>query len=252
MILALDIGNTNIVIGGIDNGKIAFLERLSTDKTGQSSEYAIKIKSLLDLKGIPASDFDGAIVSSVVPPVDFMVRRAIKMVLNVEPIFVTINSDHGLVIETEPVLGNDLITGAVAALAEYKPPMVIVDLGTATTISVIGKNSHFLGVSIMAGLKLSQQALSNNAAQLPAISMDTPKVIIGKNTPDAMKSGLLIGTAAMIDGMVDRIEKELGEPVTIITTGGFSAVITQLLTKDAVCDPNLIMKGLWILYNKLK
>ncbi len=254
MILALDVGNTNIVFGCIEDGKILFEGRIETDRGRTEMEYAVILKSSFDIQKISTKDFDGAIISSVVPPINGVLSRAIKLVFGCEPYIVDVKSNHGLVIDIDhpETLGSDLLTGAVAALAEYKAPLIIFDLGTATTISVIDKNSHYAGGIITTGLKLSQQTLSANASMLPGISLSAPDSVIGKNTEHAMRSGLIIGCAAMMDGMIDRIEKELGEEATVITTGGFGAVVTDLCTHKAHYDKDLLLKGLWLIYNKQK
>lgn len=254
MILALDVGNTNIVFGCIEDGEIRFEGRISTDRGRTEIEYAVILKNSLEIQGIDISAFDGAIISSVVPPIDGVLSRAIKMVVGHEPYIVDVKSNHGLVIDIDrpETLGSDLLTGAVAALSEYSAPLIIFDLGTATTISVIDKNSHYAGGIITTGLRLSQQTLSANASQLPGISLKAPDTVIGKNTEHAMRSGIIIGCAAMMDGMIDRIENELGEKATVVTTGGFGAVVTDLLTHDAHYDKDLLLKGLWVMYNKQK
>ena len=249
MIFALDVGNTNIVFGCIDDGVIVFEGRIKTDRDRTEMEYAAIIKSVFDIKGISASRIDGVIISSVVPPVNAALSRASELLFGCEPYMIDVKSNHGIVIDIDrpETLGHDLIAASVAALAEYEPPLIIFDLGTATTISVIDKNSHYAGSVITTGLKLSQQALSANAAQLPGISLEAPPSVIGKNTQDAMKSGLIIGCAAMMDGMVERIEAELGEKARVITTGGFAHSVTKLCKHKAICDKDLILKGLWIL-----
>lgn len=252
MIFALDVGNTNIVFGCIDEGKIVFEGRIETDRGKTDIEYAAIIKSILDIKKIELKSIDAAVISSVVPPVDSALSGAVRLLFGCDAYFANVRSDHGLVIELDrpETLGNDLITDTVAALAEYEPPLIIFDLGTATTISVIDKDAKYVGSVITTGLRLSQQALSANAAQLPGISLEAPKSVYGKNTQDAMKSGLIIGCAAMMDGMIDRIEKQLGMPATVITTGGFAPIVTELCTHEAICDKDLILKGLWILYKR--
>lgn len=254
MIFALDVGNTNIVFGCIRDGEILFEGRIETDRGRTEMEYAVIIKNILDIQKIDIGEFDGAIISSVVPPVDAALSRAVKMIFGCEPHIIDVKSNHGLTIDIDrpEVLGHDLITGAVAAMAEYEPPIIIFDLGTATTISVIDKNGHYAGTVITTGLRLSQQALSANAAQLPAISLDAPASVIGKNTQDAMKSGLIVGCAAMMDGMIDRIEREIGAKASVVTTGGFAGIVTGLCTHEAVFNKDLLLKGLWILYNRQK
>ncbi len=252
MIFALDAGNTNIVFGCIDDGNILFEGRLETNRGRTEMEYAVIIKSILDIRNFDAASFDGVIISSVVPPINSALSNAAKMVFGCEPIIIDVNSNHGLTIDIDrpETLGHDLICGAVAAIANYELPVIIFDLGTATTISVIDKNAHYIGTVITTGLRLSQQALSANAAQLPGISLEAPHSVIGKNTQDAMKSGLITGCAAMMDGMIDRIEKEIGEKATVISTGGFAPVVTDLCTHQVICDSDLLLKGLWILYNR--
>lgn len=252
MVFALDVGNTNIVFGCIDNGRIVFEGRLETDRGKTDMEYAALIKSILDIRKIDIGCVDGAIISSVVPPVNTALKHAVRMVFGCDAYVVDIKSNHGLIIDIDrpETLGHDLITAAVAAAAEYEPPVIIFDLGTATTISVLDKDLRYIGSVITTGLRLSQQALSANASQLPGISLEAPESVIGKNTQDAMKSGLIIGCAAMMDGMIDRIERELGMSATVITTGGFSPAVTELCTHRAICDKDLLLKGLWILYQR--
>lgn len=252
MILAFDIGNTNIVLGCIEDGKILLKTRLETDTGKTETEYAVTLKSILDINGLDPKGFEGAIISSVVPPVNAAITRACEIILGTTPILVDISSNHALTIDIDhpETLGNDLICGAAAALELYKPPIIIIDLGTATTISVIDENGHFAGVVITAGLKLSQKALFSNTAQLPATSLEPPKSVIGKNTADSIASGLLIGCAAMMDGMIDRIEKELGRHATVVTTGGYAPTIAGLCTKKTVCNEDLLLEGLWILYKR--
>ncbi len=209
---------------------------------------------ILDIQNINPKNFEGAIIYSEVPPINTALSRAIKLVCGFEPYVLDAKSNHGLDIDIDhpETLGNDLITGAVAALAEYKPPLIIFDFGTATTVSVIDKNSRYIGGIITTGLKLSVQSLSASAAQLPGISLTPPKNVIGKNTEHAMQSGLIIGSAAMMDGIIDRIENELGEKATVLTTGGLGAVVTELSMHNAIYDKDLLLKGLWLIYKKQK
>lgn len=252
MILAFDIGNTNIVLGCIEEGKILLKTRLETDNGKTEMEYAVTLKSILDINKFDPKCFEGAIISSVVPPVNAAIARACELILGITPILVDIKSNHGLIIDIDrpETLGNDLICGAAAALELYEPPIIIFDLGTATTISVIDENRHFAGAVITAGLRLSQKALFSNTAQLPATSLEAPKSVIGKNTADSIASGLLIGCAAMMDGMIDRIERELGRRASVVTTGGYAPVIAKLCTRETVCNEDLLLSGLWILYKR--
>lgn len=254
MILALDVGNTNIVIGCIEDGKIICDGRLATDHKKTMEEYAIHFKMFLEMYDISPKSFEGAIISSVVPPLTNYLKGAIEKISGVTPIIVGPGIKTGLNIKTDNpnVLGADLVVDAVAAMNEYKTPLIIFDLGTATTCSVIDRNGDYLGGMIFPGVKVAADALSSNASQLPYISLEAPKQAIGRNTVDCMKSGIILGNAAMVDGVIDRIEEELGEKATVVATGGLSKCIMEHCKKDIIYDADLLIKGLWILYCKNK
>ena len=250
MILAVDVGNTNIVIGCIDDGKIIFSGRLTTNAQKTDMEIAVMLKNILTLNGIATDKFEGAIVSSVVPPMNKALKSAINLVTGKDAYMV--NGSEGLIIDIDDPsqLGPDLVVGAVAVLNEYKPPVVLIDLGTATTIFVIDKDGKYLGGAIMPGIAISQQALSSKASLLPSISLEAPKSVIGKNTVDSMNSGAVFGNASMIDGMLDKIECELGSKVTAIATGGLSRFIAKHCTHEILYEEDLLLKGLWLIYKK--
>jgi type III pantothenate kinase len=252
MILAVDVGNTNIVLGCIEDGKIIFSGRLTTDAQKTDMELAIIIKDILSLNNINPSDFEGAIISSVVPPMNKALKAAIKLVTGNEALEVNGCEDLDVAIDEPGQLGNDLVVGAIAAISEFEPPIVLIDMGTATTVFVIDKNEKFLGGAIMPGIIISQKALSSIASLLPSISLDAPKSVIGANTIDAMNSGAVFGNASMLDGMIDRIEAELGESITAVATGGLSRFITQHCKHDIIYDEDLLLKGLWLIYKKHK
>lgn len=250
MILALDIGNTNIVIGCLDGEKIYFEGRLATDRNKTEMEYAVMFKNILDIYHVRWENLEGAIVSSVVPPLTQIIKQAVHAVIGVMPLEVSACSNHGLkfAIDHPEEVGNDLTVAAVAALSEYKPPLVIIDMGTATTISVINRDGVYCGGAILPGLKISQEALTGRTSQLPSISLDAPKNVIGTNTTDCMKSGMIYGTAAMLDGMIHRIEASLGNPVTVLATGGLSAAVIPFCERNIYYDNDLLIKGLWQIY----
>ena len=256
MLLAIDIGNTNIVVGAMDkqSGEIIFIARTSTDRVKTGDQYAIQIKNILELYNIRSADICGAVVSSVVPPVSNAIISAIKTVcskdINTLLVGPGIKTGLNILMDNPGQVGSDLIVNAIAALKEYKPPLAIVDMGTATTISVIDKDGNYIGGQIIPGVMISLNALSSLAAQLPAISLDSPKKVIGKNTIDCMRSGLIYGNAAMLDGVIERIEEELGSEVTAILTGGVSVCIAPFCKKKIVHDENLLLKGLFHVYNK--
>lgn len=254
MILALDVGNTNIVLGVMDEGKILTTARLQSRSGETEVEYAIRIKSILDLYGIDRNAFDGAIISSVVGSLTDVLRRALVLITGLSPIVVNVDMKHDLniVIDEPHTLGCDLFVGGVAAKEYYSLPAIMVDMGTATTIFAIDGESNFLGGAIMPGLKLSYAALSSGTSLLPDIGITPPEKCVSTNTVDCMRSGAVFGTAAMIDGMVERMEKEMGEKCTVIATGGLARCIKPYCKTEMVLDDNLILKGLWVLFQQNK
>lgn len=252
MILALDVGNTNIVMGCIDENKIHFQGRFSTDKQKTELEYAVMFKNILELNGIEREKIDGAVISSVVPPLVNILKRAIMMITESEPLIINDKTiiDMPINMDNRKQLGNDLVVDAVAALAEHEPPIIIFDLGTATTISVIDKDGVYIGGVIIPGIKVSQTALSSGTSQLPYISLDAPEHVIGKNTIDCMKSGAIFATACMMDGMIERIEEELGARATVVATGGLAKTVVPYCRRDIIFDDDLLLKGMWIIYKK--
>lgn len=254
MILAIDIGNTNIVVGCIDKEKIYFTERISTIRTKTELEYAIDIKTILDIHHINRADIEGAIISSVVPQITSAARLAVQKILKKDAMILGPGVKTGLniMLDNPGEMGADRVADAVAALAQYPVPLVIIDMGTATTISVVDDKKHYIGGMIMPGVQISLDALTTRASQLSGISIEEPKKIIGKNTVDCMKSGVLYGNAAAVDGIIDRIEEELGQKVTVIATGGMSRKIIPHCKRKMILDGDLLLKGLQIVYEKNK
>ena len=236
MILAIDMGNTNIVIGCIDDEKIHFVERLSTDHSKTELEYAISFKHVLELNQIDVKQIEGVIISSVVPPLLNTIKKAVQKVVNKIPKVVGPGIKTGLNIKTDnpAQVGSDMIVCAVAGLKEYGAPLIFVDMGTATTISVIDANKNYIGGVILPGVKISLNALVSNTAQLPRISMEAPKKVIGTNTIDCMKSGVILGNASCIDGMIERMEEELGMEATVLATGGIAPSIVPHCKKKII------------------
>lgn len=254
MLLALDVGNTNIVLGCIENDEIIFTARMSTDRKQTADQYAVLIKNILELYSVKAEDIDGSIISSVVPPVLNALKGAVRLCFGVEAMVVGPGVKTGLniLMDNPAQVGSDLIVNAVGAIKEYKAPILVFDMGTATTISAIDKDKNYIGGSILPGVKISLETLSSSTAQLPAINLDKPKRTIGKNTIECMRSGVIFGNAAMVDGMIERFEEELGEKATVIATGGIAKFIVCHCKNDIVYDKNLLLKGLNILYKKNK
>ena len=252
MILAIDIGNTNIVLGCVDDNKTYFIERLSTIKTKMELEYAIDIKMVLDIHGIKPEKLEGAIIGSVVPQITYVVKEAAEKILKKETLVIGPGVKNGLniLMDNPAQLGSDLVANAVAGIAEYKAPMMIFDLGTATTVSVIDEKKNYIGGMIYPGVNISLNALTENASQLQGIGLEAPKRIVGKNTIECMKSGVLYSSAAAIDGIIDRIEEAIGQPMTAIATGGLSKKIVPYCKKEVILDDDLLLKGLLIIYRK--
>ena len=252
MILAVDMGNTNIVIGCVDNEKIHFEERISTDYSKTEIEYYVLFKTVLELHKIDDSMIKGAIISSVVPPLIKIVKNAIFKLAGIEPLIVGPGVKTGLniMMDNPKQVGSDLIVDAVAGIYEYGAPIAIVDIGTATTISVVDKNKNYIGGVIMPGVISSSDSLVERTAQLPRVSLEAPDKVIGKNTIDCMKSGIILGNASCIDGMLDRIEEQLGYKVTAIATGGLSKVIIPNCKHKIIEDQELLLKGLKVIYDK--
>jgi len=252
MILAIDIGNTNIVFSCISKEKVHFVARTATDRNKTSDQYGIQLKSILELYNIDINKIEGSIIASVVPPVLYAIKVAVFKVTKSMPLIVGPGVKNGIniIMDNPAQVGSDLIVGAVAGLNEYKPPIIIIDMGTATTIAVVDKNKNYIGGCIMPGVKISLNALSSFAAQLPDISLDSPKKAIGKNTIDCMRSGVIYGNAAMLDGMIERMESEIEGSATVVATGGIAKYIIPYCNKNIIYDGNLMLKGLYDIYNK--
>ena len=250
MILAIDIGNTNIVLGCMEHDRILVEARMATDLLKTSDQYCVELKNLLNLYEIDPKSVEGVIISSVVPPVLNSCKTAVRKLTGKTPMIVGPGIKTGLNIQMEnpAQIGSDLIVAAVAALSRFKPPLIIVDMGTATTMTAIDKNGTYVGGCISPGPKLSAESLSTRTAQLPAISLESPKKAIGKNTVDAMRSGVMLGSACMVDGMIDRMEEELGGGVTVVATGGIARFVLPMCRRRIEYDRDLLLKGLSILY----
>ncbi|MBQ4101222.1 MAG: type III pantothenate kinase [Oscillospiraceae bacterium] len=254
MLLAIDIGNTNIVVGGYKDDELLFLSRMRTDHLKTKDEYAVILRSVTKLHGYLREDLTGAIISSVVPALVSTIRDALLMinkdarVLTVGP---GMKTGLNIKLDDPATLGSDLVCVSVASLAKYKQPSIVIDMGTATTISAIDRNNAYLGGSIIPGIRTSMEALALNTALLQHISFDTaPKSVIGSNTIDAMLSGAIFGNASQLDGMIARYKEELGDDLTVIATGGAAPLIIKHCVQDIVYDENLLLDGLNILYKK--
>ena len=253
MVLTVDVGNTNIVLALFDEGKITAVSRISTVRDRMADEYAVLMRNIALLHGIEPATLSGAIISSVVPPLTSQIRKAVRTVFGVNALVVGPGLKTGLNIRIDDPsqLGSDLVCGSVAAAAKYPLPCVVADLGTATKFTVVDKSCSFLGGAIMPGIKISLDALSQGTAQLPHISLDaTPGSVIGTNTVDCMRSGIIYGSACMIDGMIERFREELGDGLTVVATGGLAEDIVPHCRSRIILNRNLLLEGLYILYTK--
>ena len=254
MILTIDIGNSNIVLGGVRDQEIVFEARLRTEPTKTSDQYCVDLKILMEVYGVSNKDIEGTIIASVVPQVLNSMRTAIQKLTGKVPLVVGPGLKTGLniLLENPGQTGADLVVADVAALREHKPPLIVIDMGTATTMSVLDKNGAHIGGCIIPGVKISMDALTDRTALLPGLQLDQPKKAIGRNTIDAMRSGIMMGTACMPDGMVERMEAELGCKTTVIATGGIAKFIVPMCKTPMIYDKDLIIKGLAALYRDNK
>lgn len=250
MILVIDIGNSNIVIGGVENDEIVFEARVRTETTKTSDEYCMDLKILLDVYGIQTANIEGSIIASVVPQVLNSMQTAVKKLTGQQSLVIGPGLKTGLNIRLENPgqTGADLVVGCVAALKEHKPPMIIIDMGTATTMVVLDETGALIGGSIIPGVKISMDALTDRTALLPGLQLDQPKRTIGRNTIDCMRSGIMTGSACMLDGMIDRMEEELGQKTTVVATGGIAKFILPLCKREIIYDKDLLIKGLVAIY----
>lgn len=252
MVLAIDIGNTNIVLGGFEGDELTFVARIATNANKTEDEYATKIRSVLAIHGVDKSNIEGAIISSVVPPLNSVMKKAIRFVYGIDPIMVGPGIKTGIKIQCDnpASVGADLISACVAAHHIYGSPSLVIDMGTATKIMVIDETGAFIGVSIGPGVGMGLKALASGTAQLPQIGLEAPKSVIGKNTVDCMKSGVVFGNACLIDGMIDRFNEEMGAELPVYATGGLASTIVCHCKHKITLDEDLLLKGLNILYKK--
>lgn len=254
MILLIDVGNTNIVMGCAENKKILFRERISTNHTTTQLEYSVILKTAFEMYNVDCKKIDGAIISSVVPAVTSVIKDSVQKVTGANAMVVGPGMKTGLsiVIDNPAQLGSDLVVDAVACLDEYPVPLIIIDMGTATTVSVIDDKKRYLGGAIFPGLSISHDALVNRTSLLTKIAFEAPNKVIGSNTTDSIKSGLIFGTAGTIDGLIDRMSEELGQKCTVVATGGLASRVVPFCKNKIIVDDDLLLKGLMKIYNKNK
>lgn len=251
MIFAIDVGNTNIVIGCCKDDEILFRERVSTNHTATSLEYAAIFKTAFEMHGIGTSEITGSIISSVVPAVTRNVKAAAENLTGTKAIVVGPGIKTGLSIKIDnpAQLGSDLVVDAVAGIKNYPVPLIIIDMGTATTISVIDKNSDYTGGMIIPGVSISHDSLVSRTSQLRKVALEPPKKLIGTETVECLKSGMIYGNAGALDGIIDRVREEIGE-CTVVATGGLAGTIIPFCKNKIILDDDLLLKGLKVIYEK--
>ncbi|MGE6379363.1 type III pantothenate kinase [Peribacillus muralis] len=252
MIFVLDVGNTNIVLGVYDEDILKYHWRIETSRHKTEDEYGMVIKSLLQHEGLSFDQFDGIIISSVVPPIMFALERMCKKYFGVKPLIVGPGIKTGLNIKYENPreVGADRIVNAVAGIQEYGSPLIIVDFGTATTYCYINEDKQYMGGAIAPGINISTEALYSKAAKLPRIEISRPDGIIGKNTVSAMQAGILYGYVGQVEGIVNRIKEQSNLEPTVIATGGLATLIANESTVIDIVEPFLTLKGLQLIYKR--
>ncbi|MBQ9773752.1 MAG: type III pantothenate kinase [Clostridia bacterium] len=254
MILAIDCGNTHITLGCVDACNTAsHVFRIPTDQKQTEFGYAATIRQILSLEGVELASLAGVAVSCVVPPVTDTLVRAAKLLTGKEPLVVGAGVKTGLhiCINDPGTLAADMVVSAVAVKELYPLPALIVDMGSATTVTVVDERARFIGGAILPGVKLSLEALAQSTALLPHIEIQAPRAPIGANTVDCMKSGIVYGAAGAVDGLIDRFEAQLKAPVaSIVATGGLCKSVIPHCTHTATIDEELLLKGLRIIWDR--
>ena len=254
MLLALDVGNTNVTIGVYDGEELLFVSRMATDSARMEDQYAIELLDILGLHKVDREAITGAVLSSVVPKLTEYISAAVKRIFGFRPLVVSYESLEGLKISIRhpETTGPDLIAGYVAAKELYGCPCIVIDMGTATTITVIDKEGALLGGGIVPGVGISLDALTSRAALLSSISLDTPAHVIGRDTVECLQSGMVYGTASMLDGFCDRIEEELGYPCRVVATGGLAGQVVRCCRRKVELSDTLLLDGLKLICDREK
>ncbi len=252
MLLAIDVGNTNTTLGIFDGEALRSTARLASDMHRTGDQYAIELRDVLALNGLDSALVTDAIICSVVPPLSDALQRAVQKLCGVTPLVLGpgVRTGLNIKIDNPAQLGADLAAGAVGALARYPLPCIVIDLGTASTISVLDAQGRFLGGVIAAGINLTLEALVGNTAQLPSVRIEAPPAAIGRNSVDSMKSGIVLGSASMLDGMIDRIEEELGQSAAVVATGGLAGTVVPHCRRKIEINDTLLLDGLRLIYEK--
>lgn len=252
MLLVMDVGNTNVVIGIFKGDQLIHQWRIATDRNKTEDEYGTLIKMFLRDENISVEEIEAVIISSVVPPLNFALERMVKKYFKLKPMIVGPGIKTGLNIKYDnpKEIGADRIVNAVAAVAEYGNSLVIVDFGTATTFCLVNDEGNYLGGAICPGINISMEALYQNASKLPKVEFAKPESVVGRNTVMAMQSGLYYGYVGLVDGIANRMKQQLSKPGKVIATGGLAEYISKDSATIDIIDPHLTLKGLRIIYER--
>ncbi len=251
MLLAIDIGNTNVVLGVFDKEKLVEHWRIGTNTQITPDEYAMTFKDLFGFAGIEFRQIDGVIISTVVPPLLPVMTEMSRKYYHIEPMIVSNELKTGITIryDNPKEVGADRIVNAAAAYKIYGGPIIIVDFGTATTFCAVSKDGEYLGGAICPGIKISAEALFQRASKLPRFELTKPKKVIGADTISAMQAGIIYGYAGLVDGIVERMKDELSRDAKVIATGGLAELVSPETRSIEEIKPQLTLDGLLLLYN---
>jgi type III pantothenate kinase len=252
MLLTVDAGNTNIVFTVFNNDKPVFESRINTDSARMADQYAITIMDILKLRGVSKESITGAIISSVVPPVTAQVKAAVEDLFGLKALLIGPGIKTGLNIKIDDPssLGGDLACGAAAAKELYKTPCIVIDMGTIIKVMAIDNNGALIGGTLSPGVRLSFEAMAEGTAALPLVGSERTEKVISTNTADCIRSGVLNGIGCMLDGLIERFEKEIGCQCTVVATGGNANTVKPYCKRDFEVNPHLVSQGLRIIYNK--
>jgi type III pantothenate kinase len=252
MLLVIDIGNTNSVLGLYDDTALVHHWRLQTNPSRTEDEYGVLMRQLFETGGLAPGDVTGAILASVVPPMSSVMTKMVVRYFGIEPLVVGPGMRTGMPIryENPREVGADRIVNAIAAFERTRGATIVVDFGTATTFDAISERGDYLGGAICPGVTISADALYQRASKLPRVDIAVPDRVIGRNTVASMQAGIVWGYVSMIDGMVDRMVTEYGAPMAVLATGGLSALFAEHCVRIDAHDPDLTLDGLRIIYGR--
>jgi len=251
MLLTIDAGNTNVVIALFDGERQVFESRVDTDSKRMADQYATLFDDIFRLYKADKSKVNGAVISSVVPPITRELHSAVKRLFGVESLTVApgVRNNLEIKIDHPDTLGSDLVCGSVAAKHLYRSPCIIIDMGTVTKVMALDKSGAFIGCVLSPGVGIGLEAMAGKTALLPLVEFGYAKnVIVATNTADCIRSGLIYGNACMLDGLIAKFEAEIGEKCSVVATGGYCEIIIPYCEKDIAVNKGLVSEGLRLIY----